>query len=96
MTTHTSTYPPHRGGPSLPFRDLRRPVYFKLMIVSTTVTNKLLDVVDVLAVVDGGGGGGSDLLPVVGISPAKVEAERVSMSTTTSANRFIDSAPIGV
>jgi hypothetical protein len=63
-------------------------VYRKLMIVSTTVTSRLLDVVDVL---DGAGAG-----TVVGISPAKVDAESAHMSATAIANRFIDSAPLGV
>ena len=57
------------------------------MIVSTTVTSNELDVVA------GGGGGGSDL-PVVGISPAKIEVESAHISATAIANRFIDSAPL--
>lgn len=43
----------------------------------------VLDVLDVA-----GGGGGSDL-PVVGISPAKVEAESAHMSASAIAKRFI-------
>lgn len=61
-------------------------VYLRLRIVSITlskVPNVLLDVLDVA-----GGGGGSDL-PVVGISPAKIEVDSAHMSTTAIANVFI-------
>jgi hypothetical protein len=62
-------------------------VYLRLRIVSITLTSAL-DVLDVV-----GGGGGSDL-PVVGISPAKIEVESAHISATAIANRFIDSAPL--
>ena len=52
-----------------------------LNVISVTMTlNNVLDV-DV-------GGGGSDL-PVVGISPAKIEVERAHISATAIANRFM-------
>lgn len=57
------------------------------MIVSIKLTN----VPDALDVV--GGGGGSDL-PVVGMSPAKIEIESAHKSTSAIANRFIDVAPL--
>ena len=60
-------------------------VYLKLRIVSITLTS----VLDVLAVLDVAGGGGSDL-PVVGISPAKIEVESAHMSITAIANFFMD------
>ena len=56
------------------------------MIVSITLTSKVLDVLDVLDVV--GGGGGSDL-PPVGISPAKIEVDSAHMSASAIANRFM-------
>ena len=60
-------------------------VYLKLRIVSITLTS----VLDVLAVLDVAGGGGSDL-PVVGISPAKIEVESAHVSITAIANFFMD------
>jgi tetratricopeptide (TPR) repeat protein len=63
-------------------------VYFRLMIVSITVTNNVLDVLDVV-----GGGCGSDL-PVVGMSPAKIEVDRAHISATAIANFFMDIAPL--
>ena len=64
-------------------------VYFRLMIVSITLTSKVLDVLDV------GGGGGSDL-PPVGISPAKIDIDRTHISASAIANRFMDVAPFEV
>jgi hypothetical protein len=68
-------------------------VYFRLMIVSTTLTSKELDVLDVV----GGGGVGSDL-PVVGISPARIEVDSAHTNTTAIANFFMVSflAPLYV
>jgi hypothetical protein len=65
-------------------------VYFRLMIVSITLTSKVLDVLDVI-----GGGGDSDL-PPVGISPAMVEIDRAHMSASAIANRFMDVAPFEI
>ena len=59
-------------------------VYLRLRAVSITLTSKVLDVLDV----GGGGGGGSDL-PVVGISPARIEVDSAHMSTTAIANFFM-------
>jgi len=58
------------------------------MIVSITVTNNVLDVLDVVV-----GGGGSDL-PVVGMSPAQIEVDSAHISASTIANRFMDVAPL--
>jgi hypothetical protein len=66
-------------------------VYFRVMIVSITLTNNVLDVLDV--VVDGGG---SSALPPVGMLPAKIGVDSVHMSTSAIANRFIDVAPLRV
>ena len=63
-------------------------VYLRLMIVSITLTRKVLDVLDVV-----GGGGVSDL-PPVGISPAKIEVDSTHISASAIANRFIDVAPL--
>ncbi len=57
-------------------------VYLRLMIVSITLS-KVLDMLDVA-----GGGGGSDL-PVVGISPAKIELDSAHISTTAIAIFFM-------
>jgi tetratricopeptide (TPR) repeat protein len=62
-------------------------VYFRLMIVSITLTSKVPDVLDVV-----GGGGGSDL-PPVGISPAKMEVDSAHISASAIANRFMGIAP---
>jgi len=62
------------------------------MIVSITLTSKVLDVLDV---VGGGGGGGSDL-PPVGISPAIIGADSAHVSASTIANCFMDVAPFEV
>jgi len=66
-------------------------VYLRLMIVSITLTSKVLDVLDALDVV--GGGGGSDL-PPVGISPARIEVDSAHMSASAIANRFMGVAPL--
>ena len=66
-------------------------VYLRLMIVSITLTSKVLDVLDVLDVV--GGGGGSDL-PPVGISPAMIEVDSAHISASAIANRFMGVAPL--
>jgi tetratricopeptide (TPR) repeat protein len=55
------------------------------MIVSTTLVSNVLDVVV--------GGGGSDL-PVVGMSPAKIEVDSAHVSASVIASRFIDVAPL--
>jgi len=60
-------------------------VYLKLRIVSITLTSKVLDVLDVAG---GGGGGGSDL-PLVGISPARIEGESAHINTTAIAKFFM-------
>ena len=54
-------------------------VYLNVISVTTTLSN-VLDI--------DGGGGGSDL-PVVGISPAKIEVESAHISTTAVANCFM-------
>jgi hypothetical protein len=64
-------------------------VYFRLMIVSITVTNNVLYVLDVVV----GDGGGSDL-PVVGMSPAQIEVDSAHMSASAITNRFMDFAPL--
>lgn len=61
------------------------------MIVSITLTSKVLDALDVLDVV--GGGGGSDL-PPVGMLPAKIEVDSAHMSVSAITNRFMDVAPL--
>jgi len=63
-------------------------VYLRLMIVSITLTSKVLDVLDVV-----GGGGGSDL-PPVGISPAMIEVDSAHISASAIANRFMGVAPL--
>jgi tetratricopeptide (TPR) repeat protein len=65
-------------------------VYFRLMIVSITLTSKVLAVLDVV-----GGGGGSDL-PPVGISPAMIEVDSAHISASAIANRFMGVAPFEV
>lgn len=61
-------------------------VYLRLRIVRITLTS----VLDVLAVLDVAGGGGGSDLPVVGISPAKIEVESAHMSITAIENFFMD------
>ena len=63
-------------------------VYLRLMIVSITLTSKVLDVLVVADVAGGGVGGGSDL-PVSGISPARIEVDSAHISTTAIAIFFI-------
>jgi hypothetical protein len=66
-------------------------VYLRLRIVSINPTNRVPDVLDVFnvrVVLDVAGGGGSDL-PVVGISPAKIEVDKTPIRTTACANLFI-------
>lgn len=74
-------------------------VYLRLRIVSITLTSKVpdvLDVFDVLVVLDVAGGGGGSDLPVVGISPAKIEVDSAHMSTTAIASCFMGClAPVG-
>lgn len=65
----------------------------QLMIVSITLTSKVLDVLAVLDVV--GGGGGSDL-PLVGISPPMIEVDSAHISASAIANRFMRVAPFEV
>lgn len=77
--------PPHDGF------GVRQPlavVYLNVISVSTTLSNVLA--VDVEADVDVGDGvgAGSDL-PVVGISPAKIEVERAHTTATVIINRFM-------
>ena len=56
-----------------------------MISVSTTRSNVLdVDIDDAV----GGGGGGSDL-PVVGMSPARIEVERAHISATDITNRFM-------
>ena len=73
-------------------------VYLRLRIVSITLTSKVPDVLvifDVLVVLDVAGGGGSDL-PVVGISPAKIDVDSAHISTTAIASCFMGClAPVG-
>lgn len=92
------TYPcPPIGGASPELK--RSVVYLRLRIVSITLTSKVpdvLDVFDVLVVVDVAGGGGCSDLPVVGISPAKIEVDSAHMSTIASASFFMSClAPVG-
>jgi len=93
---HTYPYPPS-GGASPEIE--ASVVYLRLRIVSITLTSKVpdvLDVFDVLVVLDVAGGGGSDL-PVVGISPAKIDVDSAHMSTTAIASFFMDClAPVGL
>ena len=56
-----------------------RKVYLNVISVNTTLSN----------VLDVDGGGGESDLPVVGISPAKIEVESAHMSATEIANRFM-------
>jgi hypothetical protein len=64
-------------------------VYLSVISVNTTLSNVLDVEVD-------GAGAGSDL-PVVGISPAKIEVERAHKSAIVIANRFMGfKAPSGV
>jgi hypothetical protein len=72
---------------------MRLVVYFRLMIVSSTLS-KVVDVLLVLDVVGGGGGGGS-VLPPVGISPAMIEVDSAHKSASAIANLFMDVAPFG-
>src|SRR5215208_5385654 len=91
----TQLYKPRHTSPLPPMavahlrQALMLAVYLRLMIVSITLS-KVLDVLDVLDVVVGGGG--SDL-PVVGISPARIEVDSAHITTTAIANRFMDVAP---
>jgi hypothetical protein len=61
-------------------------VYFRLRIVSITLTSKVLDVLAVLDVV---GGGGSSDFPVVGMLPAKIDVDSAHMSASAIANFFM-------
>jgi len=63
-------------------------VYFRLRIVSVTLTSKPLDVADVVV------GGGVSLLPSVGMFPAKIVVESAHTSASAIANRFMDVAPL--
>ena len=53
------------------------------MMVSITLTSKVLDVLDVI------GGGGSSDLPVVGMLPARIDVDRAHVKTTAIANFFM-------
>lgn len=63
-------------------------VYLNVISVTTTLSSVLAVDVDADVDVGAGVGAGSDL-PVVGISPAKIEVERAHTSTTVIANRFM-------
>jgi hypothetical protein len=65
-------------------------VYFRLRIVSITLTSKVLDVFDVVAVVVGGG---VSALPSVGMFPAQIVVESAHMSVSVIASRFMGVAP---
>jgi hypothetical protein len=65
-------------------------VYFRLRIVSITLTSKVLDVLDVVAVVVGGG---VSLRPSVGMFPAKIDVDSTHMSASAIVNRFMGVAP---
>jgi hypothetical protein len=65
-------------------------VYFRLRIVSITLTSKLLEV---LAVVDVVVGGGVSARPSVGMFPAKIGVDSTHMSISVTASRFMDVAP---
>ena len=85
--THTYASPPS-GGVSLGNELV---VYLSVvMIVTITLTSKVLDVLDVV-----GGGGGSDL-PPVGMLPAKIDVDSAHMSASAIANRFMDVTPFEV
>ena len=56
------------------------------MIVNTTFASNVLDVV--------GGGCGGSVLPVVGMSPAKIEVDRTHRSATAITNFFMGVAPL--
>lgn len=58
-------------------------VYFRLMIVSITLTSKVLDVLDVV------GGGGGSAIPVVGMLPANIEVDSAHMSASAITNFFM-------
>jgi len=71
-------------------------VYLNVIRVTTTLSNVLAVDADV-DVGDGVGAGAGSDLPVVGISPANVEAERAQTSATVIANRFMGfKTPSGV
>jgi hypothetical protein len=59
-------------------------VYFRLMIVSITLTSKVLDVLDVVA-----GGVGGSAIPVVGMLPANIEVDSAHMSASAITNFFM-------
>jgi hypothetical protein len=63
-------------------------VYLNVISVTTTLSSVLAVDVDADVDVGDGVGAGSDL-PVVGISPAKIEVERAHTSATVIANRFM-------
>ena len=84
------TYPARAGGDSVKNEALPLVVYLRPRTVSITLTSTVFDVLDVA-----GGGGGSDL-PVVGISPAKIEVDSAHISASAIANRFMDVAPFEV
>jgi len=62
-----------------------RKVYPNVIRVTTTLST----------VLDIDGGGGESDLPVVGISPAKIEVESVQISATAIANRFMGFSSFG-
>jgi hypothetical protein len=63
-------------------------VYLDVISVTTTLSSVLAVDIDADVDVVDGGGGGSDL-PVVGISPAKIEVERAHTSATVIVSRFM-------
>lgn len=56
------------------------------MIVNTKFASNVLDVV--------GGGCGGSVLPVVGMSPAKIEVDKAHISATAITNFFMGVAPL--
>ena len=89
----TQTYKPRHtypcrptGGTSREIRALLLVVYLRLRTLSITLTSKVLDVA--------GGGCGGSVLPVVGMSPAKIEIDNTHTSASAIANRFIGVAPL--
>lgn len=65
-------------------------VYFRLRIVSITLTSKVLDVLEMVAVVVGGG---VSAFPSVGMFPANIVVESAHISVSAIASRFMGVAP---
>lgn len=81
---------PRKGGASTENEALPLVVYFRLRIVSITLTSKLLEVLEVVDVVVDGG---VSARPSVGMFPAKTGVDSAHMSASAIANRFMVVAP---